>query len=214
MAIINATSAGVERSFSCLKRLKSYTHNTMGQWVFFGFFLCICVCRRVDVHLWLRILSGGTAGLNVLKTTQTKHKHTEEGGWVMFLVHGYHQAAHAFHPVGHSTLTSHYHHHQQLAKGRQTFGDTNAHRWMRAVAQTERTSLKEKSIAVPTSLVPDPQRHTSSNVSEWFVTPVTMSTVSNSTASWRSETRVFYYDYIYWYHPKATSLTGGFRLPR
>ncbi|MGH0171430.1 UNVERIFIED_CONTAM: hypothetical protein FKN15_061323 [Acipenser sinensis] len=26
-----ATSAGVERSFSCLKRLKSYTRNTMGQ---------------------------------------------------------------------------------------------------------------------------------------------------------------------------------------
>uniref|UniRef100_A0A8C5DNQ5 Zinc finger MYM-type protein 1 n=1 Tax=Gouania willdenowi TaxID=441366 RepID=A0A8C5DNQ5_GOUWI len=28
---IGATSAGVERSFSCLKRLKSYTRNTMGQ---------------------------------------------------------------------------------------------------------------------------------------------------------------------------------------
>ncbi len=31
VATIGATSAGVERSFSCLKRLKSYTHNTMGQ---------------------------------------------------------------------------------------------------------------------------------------------------------------------------------------
>ncbi len=30
-ATIGATSAGVERSFSCLKRLKSYTRNTMGQ---------------------------------------------------------------------------------------------------------------------------------------------------------------------------------------
>ena len=30
VATIGATSAGVERSFSCLKRLKSYTHNTMG----------------------------------------------------------------------------------------------------------------------------------------------------------------------------------------
>ncbi len=31
VATIGATSAGVERSFSCLKRLKSYTRNTMGQ---------------------------------------------------------------------------------------------------------------------------------------------------------------------------------------
>uniref|UniRef100_A0A9J7XFA7 DUF4371 domain-containing protein n=1 Tax=Cyprinus carpio carpio TaxID=630221 RepID=A0A9J7XFA7_CYPCA len=31
LATIGATSAGVERSFSCLKRLKSYTRNTMGQ---------------------------------------------------------------------------------------------------------------------------------------------------------------------------------------
>ncbi|ROL42089.1 Zinc finger MYM-type protein 1 [Anabarilius grahami] len=31
VATIEATSAGVERSFSCLKRLKSYTRNTMGQ---------------------------------------------------------------------------------------------------------------------------------------------------------------------------------------
>ena len=31
VAKIGATSAGVERSFSCLKRLKSYTCNTMGQ---------------------------------------------------------------------------------------------------------------------------------------------------------------------------------------
>uniref|UniRef100_A0A673BCZ9 DUF4371 domain-containing protein n=1 Tax=Sphaeramia orbicularis TaxID=375764 RepID=A0A673BCZ9_9TELE len=31
VATIGATSAGVERSFSCLKRLKSYTSNTMGQ---------------------------------------------------------------------------------------------------------------------------------------------------------------------------------------
>lgn len=31
VARIGATSAGVERSFSCLKRLKSYTRNTMGQ---------------------------------------------------------------------------------------------------------------------------------------------------------------------------------------
>ncbi len=30
VATIGASSAGVERSFSCLKRLKSYTHNTMG----------------------------------------------------------------------------------------------------------------------------------------------------------------------------------------
>ncbi|KAL7883638.1 hypothetical protein SRHO_G00012960 [Serrasalmus rhombeus] len=31
VATIGATSAGVERSFSCLKRLKSYTRNTMDQ---------------------------------------------------------------------------------------------------------------------------------------------------------------------------------------
>ena len=31
VATIGVTSAGVERSFSCLKRLKSYTRNTMGQ---------------------------------------------------------------------------------------------------------------------------------------------------------------------------------------
>ena len=31
VATIEATSTGVERSFRCLKRLKSYTHNTMGQ---------------------------------------------------------------------------------------------------------------------------------------------------------------------------------------
>ncbi len=31
VATIGATSAGVERSFSCLKRLKSYTRNTMCQ---------------------------------------------------------------------------------------------------------------------------------------------------------------------------------------
>ncbi|KAA0704922.1 E3 ubiquitin-protein ligase HECW1 [Triplophysa tibetana] len=31
VATIGTTSAGVERSFSCLKRLKSYTRNTMGQ---------------------------------------------------------------------------------------------------------------------------------------------------------------------------------------
>ena len=31
VATIRATSAGVERSVSCLKRLKSYTRNTMGQ---------------------------------------------------------------------------------------------------------------------------------------------------------------------------------------
>ena len=31
VATIGATSAGVERSFSCLKWLKSYTRNTMGQ---------------------------------------------------------------------------------------------------------------------------------------------------------------------------------------
>ncbi|XP_067436490.1 zinc finger MYM-type protein 1-like isoform X2 [Thunnus thynnus] len=31
IATIGVTSAGVERSFSCLKRLKSYTRNTMGQ---------------------------------------------------------------------------------------------------------------------------------------------------------------------------------------
>ncbi|KAA0722428.1 Thymosin beta-b [Triplophysa tibetana] len=31
VATIGATSAGVERSFSCLERLKSYTRNTMGQ---------------------------------------------------------------------------------------------------------------------------------------------------------------------------------------
>ncbi|KAG2468179.1 ZMYM1 protein, partial [Polypterus senegalus] len=31
VATIGATSAGVERSFSCLKRVKSYTRNTMGQ---------------------------------------------------------------------------------------------------------------------------------------------------------------------------------------
>ncbi len=31
VATIGAKSAGVERSFSCLKRLKSYTRNTMGQ---------------------------------------------------------------------------------------------------------------------------------------------------------------------------------------
>ncbi len=31
VATIGASSAGVERSFSCLKRLKSYTRNTMGQ---------------------------------------------------------------------------------------------------------------------------------------------------------------------------------------
>ena len=31
VATIGATSAGVERSFSCLKRLQSYTRNTMGQ---------------------------------------------------------------------------------------------------------------------------------------------------------------------------------------
>uniref|UniRef100_A0A672YQ65 HAT C-terminal dimerisation domain-containing protein n=1 Tax=Sphaeramia orbicularis TaxID=375764 RepID=A0A672YQ65_9TELE len=31
VATIGAASAGVERSFTCLKRLKSYTHNTMGQ---------------------------------------------------------------------------------------------------------------------------------------------------------------------------------------
>ncbi len=31
VATIGATSAGVERSFSCLKQLKSYTCNTMGQ---------------------------------------------------------------------------------------------------------------------------------------------------------------------------------------
>ncbi len=31
VATIGATPAGVERSFSCLKRLKSYTRNTMGQ---------------------------------------------------------------------------------------------------------------------------------------------------------------------------------------
>uniref|UniRef100_A0A3B4ULN7 TTF-type domain-containing protein n=1 Tax=Seriola dumerili TaxID=41447 RepID=A0A3B4ULN7_SERDU len=31
VATIGATSSGVERSFSCLKRLKSYTRNTMGQ---------------------------------------------------------------------------------------------------------------------------------------------------------------------------------------
>lgn len=30
IATIGATSAGEERSFSCLKRLKSYTRNTMG----------------------------------------------------------------------------------------------------------------------------------------------------------------------------------------
>ena len=38
-------------------------------------------------------------------------------------------------------------------------------------------NLTERKVhPVPTSLLPDPQRHTSSNVSEWFVTPVTMST--------------------------------------
>ena len=31
VATIGATSAGVESSFSCLKRRKSYTHNTMDQ---------------------------------------------------------------------------------------------------------------------------------------------------------------------------------------
>ncbi len=31
VATIGATSAGVERSVSCLKQLKSYTRNTMGQ---------------------------------------------------------------------------------------------------------------------------------------------------------------------------------------
>lgn len=31
IATIGVTSAGVERNFSCLKRLKSYTRNTMGQ---------------------------------------------------------------------------------------------------------------------------------------------------------------------------------------
>lgn len=31
VATIGATSAGVERSFSCLKRVKSYSRNTMGQ---------------------------------------------------------------------------------------------------------------------------------------------------------------------------------------
>ena len=56
VATIGATSAGVERSFSCLKRLKSYTGNTMGQGRLSS--LALLAIERTPVIHWKRNLVG------------------------------------------------------------------------------------------------------------------------------------------------------------